>query len=166
LLGECRALLNNVVVQSNVSDKWQWDPNPHEGYTVRGAYHALTSMEVSIVEGGEEHIWYKQVPLKVSILAWRLLKDRLPTRSNLQRRGILAATDNSCLSGCGMEETASHIFLHCEVFGSLWQHIRSWIGMSGVHPRNISEHFFQFTHSIGHSKACQSFLQLIWLLCV
>jgi hypothetical protein len=45
LLGECRALLVNVVVHSDVSDRWQWDPNPHEGYTVRGAYQALTSME-------------------------------------------------------------------------------------------------------------------------
>jgi hypothetical protein len=123
-------------------------------------------MEVPIVEGGEDLIWHKQVPLKVSILAWRLLKDRLPTRNNLQRRGILAASDITCLSGCGMEETASHIFLHCEVFGSLWQHIRSWIGISGVHPQNISEHFFQFTHSLGHSKARRSFLQLIWLLCI
>ncbi|XP_024626758.1 uncharacterized protein [Medicago truncatula] len=150
LLGECRALLDNVVVQYNVYDRWQWDPDPHEGYTVRGAYQALTSMEVPTIEGGGELIWHKQVPLKVSILAWRMLKDKLPTRSNLQRRGILAAANTTCLSGCGLEETASHIFLYCEVFGSLWQHIRSWIGMSGAHPQNISEHFLQFTHSTGH----------------
>ena len=166
MLGECGALLNNVVVQSNVSDRWQWDSDPYEGYSVRGAYQTLTDTDVPTVDGGEEHIWHKQVSLKVSILSWRLMKDRLPTRSNLQRRGLIDATANTCVSGCGMEETANHMFLHCDVFSSLWQHIRSWISMSGAYPQNISEHFHQFTHSTSHSKARRSFLQLIWLLCV
>jgi len=40
----------------------------------------------------------------------------------------------------------------------MWQQIRSWIGVSGVDPQNICEHFFQFTHYTGHSKKRQSFL--------
>ena len=100
----------------------------------------------------------------MSIVAWRLMKDSLPTKSNLQRRGIIQAEDDMCVSGCDTEETASHMFLHCEVFGSLWQHIRSWIGVFGVDPPIISEHFFQFTHYTGYTKARRSFLQLIWLL--
>jgi len=38
--------------------------------------------------------------------------------------------------------------------------------MSGADPLNMADHFIQFTHSTGHSKARQSFHQLIWLLCV
>jgi len=102
----------------------------------------------------------------VSIVAWRLLKDRLPTRMNLFRRGILQSEGSRCVAGCCSDETASHLFLHCEVFGSLWYHIRSWIGVSGVDTHNISEHFFQFTHYTGHIKARRSFLQFLWLLCV
>ena len=34
LLEECRALIDNVVVHSNAYDRWQWDPDPHEGYSV------------------------------------------------------------------------------------------------------------------------------------
>jgi hypothetical protein len=30
------------------------------------------------------------VPLKVSIFAWRLLQDRLPTKSNMLNRGIIS----------------------------------------------------------------------------
>jgi len=85
---------------------------------------------------------------------------------NLLRRGILQAEGGGYVAGCGSEEIASHLFLHCEVFGSLWHHVRSWIGMSGVDPHNNSEHFFQFTNYTGHSKACRLFLQLPWLLCV
>jgi hypothetical protein len=50
LVEECRALLTNVVVQFNVSDRWQWDPDIHEGYTVRGAYQALTAMVVPPID--------------------------------------------------------------------------------------------------------------------
>ncbi|RHN68759.1 hypothetical protein MtrunA17_Chr3g0117361 [Medicago truncatula] len=66
-----------------------------------------------------------------------------------------------CVTGCGKEESAPHLFIHCATFSTLWHHIRSWIGMSGVNPFNIDDHFIQFTHSTGHSKARQSFLQLI-----
>ncbi|PNX57544.1 cysteine-rich receptor-like protein kinase, partial [Trifolium pratense] len=31
----------------------------------------------------EQFIWHPQVPLKVSVFAWRLLRDRLPTKSNI-----------------------------------------------------------------------------------
>ena len=110
--------------------------------------------------------WHKQVPHKVSIVAWRLLQDRLPTKINLQRRGIAQVTDTRCVSGCGKEETTSHLFLHCHVFGAIWQHIRSWIGVSGADTDNVPDHIQQFIHYSGYTKARRSFLQLLWLLCV
>jgi len=60
----------------------------------------------------------------------------------------------------------SHLFMHCDSYMALWRHIRSWIGVSGVEPYDISEHLFQFIHFTGHSRKRKSFLQLVWLLCV
>jgi len=71
-----------------------------------------------------------------------------------------------CVSGCGNEESAAHLFLQCHVFGSIWYQIRLWISVSGVDTDNIREHFQQFLHYTGHSKARRSFLQLLWLLCI
>ncbi|GAU51451.1 hypothetical protein TSUD_413480 [Trifolium subterraneum] len=42
----------------------------------QGAYQLLTSQQQITLGATDEHIWHKQVPLKVSILAWRLLRDR------------------------------------------------------------------------------------------
>jgi len=42
--------------------------------------------------------------------------------------------------------------------------VRDWIGFSGVDTNVVSDHFVQFVHSTGGSKATKSFLQLIWLL--
>ncbi|GAU37415.1 hypothetical protein TSUD_361200 [Trifolium subterraneum] len=56
-------------------DSWQWQPGLDSGYTVRGAYQVLTEQVVAPLDGAAGFIWHPQVPLKVSILAWRLLCD-------------------------------------------------------------------------------------------
>jgi len=136
------------------------------GYTVRAVYQQLTTQDEPLEDTVGDLIWHKQVPLKVSIFAWRLLQDRLPNKNHLLRRGLITGEALMCVTGCGTAESASHLFIHYDIFGTLWHLIRSWIVMSGVDPLNIDDHFLQFTHSTGHSKARQSFLQLIWLLCV
>ncbi|GAU19784.1 hypothetical protein TSUD_182190 [Trifolium subterraneum] len=73
------------------------------------------------LDAAEDLIWHGQVPLKVSVLAWRLLRDMLPTKSNLVARGILSSEAHHCVSGCGAVESSQHLFLSCSTFGSLWQ---------------------------------------------
>lgn len=114
----------------------------------------------------EDLIWHRQVPLKVSILAWRLLQNRLPTKENLLTRGTIQTETNLCVTGCGKAEYAVHLFLHCHILGTLWQHVRRWIGVSGVEPLSIRDHFVQFTYYLGGSRASRSFFQLLWLLCI
>ncbi|XP_045830886.1 uncharacterized protein LOC123922185 [Trifolium pratense] len=111
-------------------------------------------------------IWHPQVPLKVSIFAWRLLRDRLPTKANLVSRAILSSEAHLCVSGCGEVETSQHLFLSCSTFGALWSLVSSWIGSSLVTAQTLSDHFVQFTGSAGGLRARHSFMQLIWLACV
>lgn len=47
LLEECRALLVDVSLFPNVSDKWMWPPNPMGGYLVRDAYDLLSDCDTS-----------------------------------------------------------------------------------------------------------------------
>jgi len=166
LVVECSHLVNNVVLQIDVIDMWHWEPDIAAGYTVSGAYHILTTQTDPPDVGMNNLVWHKQVPLKVTIFAWRLMRDRLPTKLNLVRCGVLPADTAWCIAGCGHDESASHLFLHCDIFGSIWQKVRSWIGVSGVEPYVICDHFVQFIHYTGSAKKRTSFLQLIWLLCV
>lgn len=62
------------------------------GYTVRGTYQILTTQVSPLVDVTGDLIWQNQVPLKVSILAWRLLHDRLPTKTNLLRPSVPVIT--------------------------------------------------------------------------
>jgi hypothetical protein len=166
MLGECQTLLFPVTVQVEVRDRWQWRPDPVTGYSVRDAYQILTSQDAVTLGAAEDLLWHKQVPLKVSICAWHLLRDRLPTRTNLVSCGILSPYLHLCVTGCGAAESVSHLFLSCTTFGSLWPLVRSWMGFSAADTHTLSDHFVQFTYSAGGLCARRSFLQLVWLACI
>ncbi|GAU44618.1 hypothetical protein TSUD_378960 [Trifolium subterraneum] len=70
LLAECTGLLHAIVLHTNISDSWIWRHDISGGYSVRGAYSLLTSMDVATTSGVSDLIWHKQAPLKVSVLAW------------------------------------------------------------------------------------------------
>ena len=79
-------------------------------------YDLLTSQEQSHLHLNLELIWHKHVPLKVSIFAWRLLRDRLPTKEKLANRGIISLEARLCIAGCEHVEEISHLFLSCPSF--------------------------------------------------
>jgi hypothetical protein len=85
----------------------------HKLFSLRlcGAYHLLTSQDPVTLTTAEDLIWHKQVPLKVSIFAWRLLRDRLPTKDNLLTRCIISSEAHFCVFGCGGIESTQHLLL-------------------------------------------------------
>nr|GEV03226.1 hypothetical protein [Tanacetum cinerariifolium] len=58
--------------------------------------------------------WIKYVPIKVNILAWKVHLDRLPTRANLQHRGVLIS-DSLCPICCSEDKDSAHMFFRCSL---------------------------------------------------
>nr|XP_043638246.1 uncharacterized protein LOC122609253 [Erigeron canadensis] len=70
--------------------------------------------------------WNKNVPRKVNIHVWRLLKDRLPTHFNLWFRGIV---NNSlvcpmCFNGI---DTITHTMSDCRIAKKVWTSLSKWL---------------------------------------
>ncbi|XP_024628603.1 uncharacterized protein [Medicago truncatula] len=82
-------------------NKWVWIPDPVGGYTVRGAYDLLTNSVTPSMNTPLELVWHHQVPLKVSIFAWRLIHDRLPMKDNLAIHGVIPTSASYFVSRCG-----------------------------------------------------------------
>ncbi|MCI00433.1 cysteine-rich receptor-like protein kinase, partial [Trifolium medium] len=100
-------------------DLWVWRYDMAGGYSVRGAYALLTTADATTPAVASDLIWHKHVPLKVSVLAWRLLRNRLPTKDNLVARNIISHDACFCVNGCGTLETANHLFLFSALFSLL-----------------------------------------------
>jgi len=114
---DCASLLHNVVLQDQTFDRWRWLLDLIHGYSVKGTYTYLTTSDVHSERGRFEDVWQKQFSLKVSVFAWRLLRNRIPTKDNLFRRCIIPFDDTSCIAGCGSSEIANHLLFHCAHFG-------------------------------------------------
>jgi len=140
--------------------------DPIHGYTVSGTYRFLTTVDDQVVAGSLHDVWQKLVPTKVSLFAWRLLQDRIPTRANLARRRVIQPIDNVCVGGCGSVETAEHLFIRCDVFRSVWYSVCLWICIPCVFPGAVMDHFFQFVHMVGLPRTSHYFLKVIWLACI
>jgi len=120
----------------------------------------LQVFDESLARGRSNQVWHKYVPSKVSVFAWRLLRDRLPTKANLARRRVLQPDDITCAAGCGLSETVYHLFLACDTYGTIW------LGISHVSAGEMEEHFIQFTYMAGMPRSSHPFFNVIWLACV
>ncbi|XP_058750551.1 uncharacterized protein LOC131623554 [Vicia villosa] len=104
--------IQRVSLRANIKDSWRWHKNV---YTSKDAYSLIMEGLFTLVGEDKElaAVWSNLIPLKVSVLAWRVWQNRIPTRDNLVKRGILVDSQNSCPFGCGEEESVSHIFFEC-----------------------------------------------------
>lgn len=93
-----------------------------------------------------EEIWKLKIPAKAAIFAWRLVKDRLPTKNNLRRRQV-QLNDTLCPFCRNYEEEASHLFFSCTKTQPVQWESLSWINTSGAFSANPRHHFLQ--HSFG-----------------
>jgi hypothetical protein len=78
-------------------------------------------------------MWKAWARAKVKNHAWLVLQNRLWTANRLWKHGW----DN-----CGLcplckqtEENNNHIFVHCRFTLRIWEQLRNWLGILGLHPR-------------------------------
>jgi hypothetical protein len=162
LVGELILLLHRVTLQVDKEDRWLCNLETSHVYSVHSAYKLLTFQPPTDSVVSASSLWNKDVPLKVVLFAWRLFRDRLPTKNNLIRRGVITIDAQLCADGCGSEETFDHLFLHCNIFGTIWHYIYRWLNFSYVTPFDVGDHFIQFTALGGLAKTRQSILQVVW----
>jgi hypothetical protein len=92
------------------------------------------------------------------------LANRIPTKDNLFRRGIVNIGSQLCSLGCGFVESLLHIFFVCECSHKVWCGVRNWLGIQGASSNNIFSHnalSFSGLH-ICFLKVKDSF-KVIWL---
>ena len=144
--------ISQVVIQQQVPDFWVWKHEPNGHYSTRSAYKLLQGdIEDENQDGALQDLWKLKIPAKVSFFAWRLIRDRLPTKSNLRRRQV-ELEDSMCPFCRNKEEDASHIFFDCSTTQPLWWESQSWVQTLGVHHIIPRQHYMQHVNGRPGSK--------------
>lgn len=82
-------------------------------------------------------LWKCPAASKVVAFSWKLLLNRVPTRDNLRLRNVLPTeVPNSCVLCDREEESALHLFLHCDIAREVWLAVMRWLGVSGSERNN------------------------------
>ncbi|KAL4571000.1 hypothetical protein LXL04_017750 [Taraxacum kok-saghyz] len=118
-----------------------------EGFGVgKGGGHTLTTSAIIIVifllrfEVGEVVKWTHDVPIKVMCFIWRANQGRIPTMTELEKRGI-PIEDRICGYCSQVEEDCSHILWHCSFVATVWHWIFKWCDVHIPTIGNIQELF-------------------------
>lgn len=87
-INEFECFINRFPLKENEEDTWRWTCSTNGAYQIKKAYEMMSNPDTDqrgcTVETKQlRRIWNKLIPTKASAMAWRLILNRLPTRSNL-----------------------------------------------------------------------------------
>ncbi|KAL8503593.1 hypothetical protein ACS0TY_022360 [Phlomoides rotata] len=160
-------LLNSHVIQQNVRDSWMWTDARDGKFITKEAYHIIVGDETN--SNGEDEnrafkmLWKCTAIRRYQATAWRILKQRIPTRDELKLRGIIPETQDIRCPLCGVEdESVLHIFLGCRFSKQIWYVIYSWIGLVMAPHGEPKLHLMQHSSILGNSKS-EEYAVSLWV---
>ncbi|GJW79628.1 RNA-directed DNA polymerase, eukaryota [Tanacetum coccineum] len=131
--------LLSVIGSTSLSDQydiWQWSLNGLSGFFVASVRHLVDSWLLDTCNDVTR--WNRLLPIKVNVFLWRLKLNKLPSRVNLDRRGIDVISIN-CSSCQGDLETVNHTFFNCGLAKELWPLLAKWWDLDIPMCGNIAE---------------------------
>ncbi|GKU89472.1 hypothetical protein SLEP1_g3604 [Rubroshorea leprosula] len=159
--------LGNLQLKKGVEDHWRWLHDSDGSYMVKKAY--LAPSEGILEEQLCKVIWCRLVPSKVSFFGWRLCLDKLPTKWNIRKRGVLLQEEElMCVLCHNMIEEANHLFSMCKEAWILWTEVLQWWNMKTVMPnivRGVADIFvYNLGRVVGKEMGACIFLVVSWYL--
>lgn len=107
---------------SSGRDFVSWGLSPPGEFSVSSAYLALCRVPVL---PWLSPLWKAPLPLKIKIFVWQLLRDRLPSGTEVLKRHGLG---NGICPMCHVPGTGTHILFSCVAAQALWCFVREALG--------------------------------------
>ncbi|GKA20408.1 RNA-directed DNA polymerase, eukaryota [Tanacetum coccineum] len=116
------SIMNSVVLSSS-KDRWTCDLSGDGEFKVKVIRNFIDDLFLPSSDVATR--WVKFIPIKVNVFSWRARRDRLPTRVNLSRRGVLLDSHLCPLCNAAMEDV-QHVFFRCDVARVVLRKICRW----------------------------------------
>ncbi|XP_057452847.1 uncharacterized protein LOC130744703 [Lotus japonicus] len=156
-------IINNGSLQDGRPDRWLWEPGEEGAYSVNSAYSFLQVSDLGVSDIDFQSIWSAFAPSKVKAFAWCMLLNRIPTKANLRRRGVIPAEGDVLCPFCNrIEECCDHLFCTCSRSFDVWNAVYRWLGFETVLPASSESLFSQFSF-VGRNKKQRLAEITVWM---
>ncbi|GKU98551.1 hypothetical protein SLEP1_g11543 [Rubroshorea leprosula] len=143
---ELKGMIEEVKITPSRPNRWEWSHSTEGQYSTKIAYQRISMPRKNPEEEKIfKRVWNPTVPSKVVAFNWKALLDRIPTKLNLIKRGIIKAmAEGKCVLYEEETEDVDHLFLKCKVAGGLWQPCANWWGTNFTLHRDCWTTFHHF----------------------
>ncbi|KAE8779934.1 Heparanase-like protein 2 [Hordeum vulgare] len=136
---------------SSVNDNVSWSLSPSGEFSVSLAYQALCRVPVL---PWLSPLWKALMPLKIKIFVWQLLRDRLPSGTEVLK---CHGPGNGTCPLCHVPETGTHILFSRVAAQALWCFVREALGPEWV-AHDLAEFLQVRATQVGRKR------RLFWLV--
>nr|GEV54749.1 hypothetical protein [Tanacetum cinerariifolium] len=149
-LNALKDAIGNVCL-SDKRDSWTWSLDGCNNFSVASVRYMVDS-QILVVDSSTTR-WNRFIPIKVNVFLWKLNLNRLPSKVNLDRKGI--DTGSTLCPICSDDiETSNHIFFNCGLAQDLWASLAKWWELDIPICSNISE-WYDWLDSSPISSKCK-----------
>lgn len=156
--------LGRYIMNKKELDSLSWKLSDDGRYSTRSMYIALSKRvdKEEEVDPLLKKLWCKGVPSKVSSFLWKAIRDRVPTKNNLLRRGIVVDDRDKICTFCFHPlEDIGHLLCSCSFSYDVWRKCFDWLGFEMVGSNILRNHYCQFVTGQG-GKTMKKMLNIIW----
>ncbi|GJR45913.1 RNA-directed DNA polymerase, eukaryota [Tanacetum coccineum] len=137
------------VILSNMEDRWVWDLNGDGEFRVKDVRTLLDA--TFLPKADIPTRWIKTIPIKVNIFAWKASLNRLPTRYNLDRRGV-EVSSLSCPICNSTHEDTNHLLFRCGLATDVMRLVCRWWNVLWI-PVNSYQEWIAWFKSLRMSSS-------------
>ncbi|PWA93765.1 RNA-directed DNA polymerase, eukaryota [Artemisia annua] len=163
-LNELFGLLGNSFL-TDKDDSWIWSLGNSTVFNVKDTRNLID--DSTLPNSPTPTRWCRFIPKKVNILIWRTLRDRIPTRWNLSRKGIEINSLSCPICAIG-PETIYHLFWDCSLATALWSKIFNRVDLllpSCDTIQVLYDRLEHYTFSSSHKLIMEAIIGVaIWVL--
>ncbi|PWA74209.1 reverse transcriptase domain, Reverse transcriptase zinc-binding domain protein [Artemisia annua] len=156
-LSTLSSLLDPIIL-TEARDEWIWLLDPNFGFTVKKTRIHLD--DALLPDAYISTRWCRFISKKVNIFVWRALRDRLPTRWNLNSKGVELESIlcPNCLSS---PENLHHSLWTCIHATCVWLKVFNWLELPCPTPSSIQD-VYEYVDQLHFQKERKSIIEAIF----
>ncbi|XP_058757659.1 uncharacterized protein LOC131630931 [Vicia villosa] len=159
--------MGGVSVDEKEDDSFRWMFTNNGVFSVKSCYDLFkSSLSGPPLDSKKvlalSFLWNCKVPSKILVFGWRFIHNRLATKDQLVRRGVLVEGSESLCSMCKeKEEDILHLFFKCDSSCSIWRRVYMWLDLANYLSFEDFEDFFINYDKLPVNK--RMMVAIIWL---